>query len=56
MGRSLFSPKNLAISRQFGDVLMLRGEGIDRNVDCYAAAETEEDQAFIDFYFSHYTR
>lgn len=56
MGRSLFSPKNLAISRQFGDVLMLRGEGIDRNVDCYAASETEEDQAFIDFYFSHYTR
>ena len=56
MGRDLFSDKDLAVCRYYGDVLLIHGPGFFRQVNCFQEPTDDFARAFIDFYRSHYGR
>ena len=57
IGRALFSPKNMAISRVFGDVLLLNTPAGEQAVNTREEDTPDKTaQAFRDLYHSHYGR
>ena len=54
IGRTLFSPKNIAVSRVFGDVLLLHSPDGPKAVSTRDEKQDDTGRIFSDWYFSHY--
>ncbi|MBO7327880.1 MAG: LTA synthase family protein [Lentisphaeria bacterium] len=54
MGRDLYSDKDVAFCRTYGDLLLLYSKSGLQQYHCHQETTDEKARAFIDFYFSHY--